>query len=66
LDGIPGVALAGLVVRLVITGALFATSALLNAPTGFENLQIVAGPFLTKLMLFNVALAGQRQVHMKR
>jgi Zn-dependent protease/CBS domain-containing protein len=52
------VALAGPVMSLVIAGALFVTSALLNAPTGFEGLQLVGGPFLTKLMWFNVALAG--------
>jgi Zn-dependent protease/CBS domain-containing protein len=52
------VALAGPVVSLVIAGALFAALALFNAPTGFEHLQIVGGPFLTKVMWFNVALAG--------
>ena len=52
------VALAGPVMSLVIAGGLFGVLALLNGPTGLEGLQIVGGPFLTKLMWINLMLAG--------
>jgi CBS domain-containing protein len=41
-----------------IAGGLFRTLTLMNAPTGLENLHLVGGPFLTKLMWFNVMLAA--------
>ncbi|HWO13903.1 MAG TPA: site-2 protease family protein [Polyangiaceae bacterium] len=52
------VALAGPVASLAIAAALFGTLELLDAPTALESLQVVGGPFLTKLMWFNVILAG--------
>jgi Zn-dependent protease/CBS domain-containing protein len=52
------VAIAGPVMSLAIASGLFGILALLQGPTGLEGLQIVGGPFLTKLMWFNVMLAG--------
>jgi Zn-dependent protease/CBS domain-containing protein len=52
------VALAGPAMSLAIAGGLFGTLTLMNAPTGLENLHLVGGPFLTKLMWFNVMLAA--------
>jgi CBS domain-containing protein len=43
---------------LAIAGGLLGILTLLRGPTGLEGLQIVGGPFLTKLMWFNVMLAG--------
>jgi Zn-dependent protease len=52
------VALAGPVVSLAIAGGLFAALAVLDGPTGLEGLQIVGGPFLTKLAWINLVIAG--------
>lgn len=52
------VALAGPVASLAIAAVVFGALELLDGPTGLESLQIVGGPFLTKLMWFNVVLAG--------
>lgn len=52
------VALAGPVMSMAIAGALFGVLALLDIPAGAEALQIVGGPFLTKLMWINLMLAG--------
>jgi len=52
------VPLAGPVMSLAIAGGLFGVLALLDIPAGAEGLQIVGGPFLTKLMWINLMLAG--------
>lgn len=52
------VALAGPITSFAIAGALFAIVALLGSPLGLQDLQVVGGPFLTKLMWINVTLAA--------
>lgn len=52
------VALAGPAMSFGIAVALFGTLAVLNGPTALESLQLVGGPFLTKLMWINVMIAG--------
>jgi Zn-dependent protease/CBS domain-containing protein len=52
------VALAGPAMSLAIAGVLYGAVTLLNAPAGLDTLQLVGGPFLTKLMWFNVVLAA--------
>ncbi len=52
------VALAGPAVSLGLSGGLFAALALLDGPTGIENLQLVGGPLLTKLAWINLVIAG--------
>lgn len=51
------VALAGPVMSMAIAGGLFGVLALLDIPAGPEGLQIIGGPFLTKLMWINLMLA---------
>ena len=51
------VALAGPVMSLAIAGVLFGVLALFGGPKGLQDLQLVGGPFLTKLMWINVTLA---------
>lgn len=52
------VALAGPVMSMSIAAGLFGALALLDGPTGLEGLQLVGGPFLTKLMWINVTIAA--------
>jgi Zn-dependent protease/predicted transcriptional regulator len=51
------VALAGPAMSLAIAGVLFGILALLGGPKGLQDLQLVGGPFLTKLMWINLTLA---------
>lgn len=52
------VALAGPITSFAIAGALFGIVALLGSPLGLQDLHVVGGPFLTKLMWINVTLAA--------
>jgi Zn-dependent protease len=52
------VALAGPLASFAIAGLLFFVLALLGGPIAPEGLQVVGGPFLTKLMWVNVMLAA--------
>jgi Zn-dependent protease/CBS domain-containing protein len=51
------VALAGPAVNIGIALLLLGAITLLGAPIGIENLHVVGGPFITKLMWINVSLA---------
>jgi Zn-dependent protease/predicted transcriptional regulator len=52
------VALAGPIVSMTLAAGLFGLLALLDGPTGLEGLQLVGGPFFSKLMWINVTLAA--------
>jgi Zn-dependent protease/predicted transcriptional regulator len=52
------VAVAGPAMSLAVALVLFGLLALLKGPTGLEGLNLVGGPFLTKLMWINLLLAG--------